>query len=416
MPKSIARNSIFYALIVISLMVLLGLNIHLRPDADDQFFLKMTNEGILNALHNRYSTWSGRLIIELILLATIKYSFFWRIAIPASTLLLCYTIAKMANINNRLYITMALTIALGLTMKFEVIKDSILWVTGYYNYLLPVSLGFFSLWQATVSSATFSKSQYVALFCSFIYSYSEQVAVFSICFLIYLASLKNIGNKRFIVTLLTITLINFLICYFAPGNKARASVEAWFAFPQFLSLNIFQKISLGFICFYKHVSDKKNILYQVLILMCVAFSFKNRNGITSYLSAFFITAHLLLVYLGNKFSINLYSNANFDGYFWVSYRSFLSVAISLMAFISVIFILFNCRHVRETNISWALLGCGAITVIAMGLSPTVFGSGERIYFIFDCVILYSLVLIINNLLPRYFSYEKHVKAKKMFKR
>lgn len=390
LANSNVKFNFIYVSVLILLMALLGIHVHLRPDADDQFFLNMAGDSIFSSLHNRYYNWSGRLSIELILLTTIKHSLFWKLAIPISTLLLCYAIAKMANVDEKTYRALFLTLALGLLIKYDVLKDSVLWVTGYYNYLLPTSLCFFSIWQASIRSESITKMQFSTLFFSFIYSYSEQAAVFSLCFLLIIFTLKDIGNKKFISLLFTITLINFLICYLAPGNKVRAAVEAWFAFPQFLNLSLIQKLSLGISCFYKHATDKQNLLYQLLLLTCAILNIKRRNGIVCYIATSFILLHIFLVYFGERLNLHLYQAQNFDDYFWISYRSFISLAISLIAFLSVILTIIECNDGSDIYIPSVIIICGIITVLAMGLSPTVFESGERIYFIFDCSVLYCL--------------------------
>jgi len=401
LSNSNVKFNFIYITTLFLLMALLGMHIHLRPNADDQFFLSMAGDSVFNSLHNRYYNWSGRLSIELILLTTIKHSLFWKFAIPISTLLLCYAIARMADFDKNKYRATLLTLTLGLLIKYDILKDSVLWVTGYYNYLLPASLCFFSMWQASIRSESITKMQFSALFFSFIYSYSEQAAVFSLCFLLIIFTLKDIGNKKFISLLFTITLINFLICYLAPGNKVRAAVEAWFAFPQFLNLTLFQKLSLGVSCFYKHATDKHNLLYQLLLITCAILNIKRKRGLITYIATSFILLHIALVYFGSGLNIHLYQTQVFDEYFWVSYRSFISLAISLIAFLSVILTIIECDKNMGINIPSVAITCGTITVLAMGLSPTVFESGERIYFIFDCSVLYCLASLMRNIIkPR----------------
>lgn len=146
MPKdSVANKWIGISLISMATLYLLtiSMNVSLRDYHDDAFYLSAFESGeFISFLSHQYQTWSGRVLVDALMISTIGYRTFWLFGIPASLLLLSYSCCKMTSSRAGL-IPMSLFVILFASMPVQVINDSVFWVTGFYNYLLPTSVAFY---------------------------------------------------------------------------------------------------------------------------------------------------------------------------------------------------------------------------------------------------------------------------------
>lgn len=141
--NNITKQALLFALLVILFFAITN-DIFLRGKDDDLFFLTASQSHFYGFLFERYMTWSGRAIIELITIATIGNLTIVKLMIFASVLLICFSsCAAFGEGKNLKYIVSFFT--LFLLIEPNVLGNSVYWIVGYYNYLLPFSLLFYAI-------------------------------------------------------------------------------------------------------------------------------------------------------------------------------------------------------------------------------------------------------------------------------
>jgi hypothetical protein len=243
-----------------------------------------------------------------------------------------------------------------------------------------------------------SNSLYIfGLISCFIAGNMEQVS--AICLVLVLFALvykyKNIDN-RMIVLLIFIT-INFIIVMMAPGNFIRAESELLQWNPQFGMYNVFDKINCGLFALIKFlINDGK---YYLLFLFAGIF-IRNYKRVGCYIP---------MVYIGFKFIIDFFLYDNyffkkiydsiyeiyfFNQGFYLDISKWYPILIFVVVIIIVIYYLLDMidNDIDRLFILLLLLA-GFASVIVIGFSPTLLGSGSRIYFCLNIL----LVLIIGLL-------------------
>lgn len=391
-------NKLNYISLLVSAIVVILCTHHLsyRPDGDDQYFLNLLTTGdISSLLKARYFTWSGRIGVEYILLKTISFPLFWKVAIPLSIMITCYSLAIISGHQKNKGFFTAIALILLLLMKKSVLSDSIYWVTGFYNYLLPASLALLTMAICYKTSEFVKIAKIIPILSPFIYSYSEQVALASILSLIMILFLSKNSDKKLCFIALILTTMNFFVCYLSPGSSSRAQTEAWFAFPEYLSLNIVQKASLGIYILHTHLTDYKNYLYFTLCLYTFFISARQvKNGKTFILTSFFIALHMFLMfYVPEQYPD--YISLIFSPEILSAVKPYIFILIDLLCFTSILYVI---TVVKENGVIISLsLLVGCISVIAMGLSPTVFASGTRTMFVMDIAVIYVILSLFPDI-------------------
>ncbi len=405
MPKnSVANKWMGISLISMAIFYLLtiSMNVSLRDYNDDAFYLSAFESGeFINFLSHQYQTWSGRVLVDALMISTIGYRYFWLFGIPASLLLLAYSCCKMTSSKPAL-ISISFFVILFASMPVQVINDSVFWVTGFYNYLLPTSLAFYVF--SVFLTGTASKiNQILSIVIAFYISYMEQAAL---CFLVAAGLaffFKRDCITKFNVLLFLVILVNFIICIKSPGSENRLYLETWNRLPQFKYYNVFIKLSLGL--------DKINelIIYIVnlpLIIFCALLSYYRltigKLSASVKFSIIFTLAYVLIQLtrlvspvINSHFFFNL---GDISGDTFFTLYKYLSYALLLMLLTCLVTMLIDLVYYDcSFAIPIVALLAGVISVTVLGFSPTVFISGFRVDFLFEVICAFMSIFMINKI-------------------
>ncbi|EMP7248463.1 TPA: DUF6056 family protein [Enterobacter cloacae] len=406
MPKdSVANKWIGVSLISMATLYLLtiSMNVSLRDYNDDAFYLSaFESDEFISFLSHQYQTWSGRVLVDALMISTIGYRTFWLFGIPASLLLLAYSCCKMTSSRTGL-IPIALFVILFASMPVQVINDSVFWVTGFYNYLLPTSVAFY-VFSVFLSGIDSKAHKIISIVLAFYISYMEQAAL---CFLVAMALafvFKRDYITKFSVLLFVIVLVNFIICIKSPGSEQRLYLETWNRLPQFKYYNVFIKFSLGL--------DKINelIIYVVnlpLIIFCILLSYYRltigKLSISVKFSIVFSFAYAILQLIrllspamNSHFFFNLGDISGETFFTLYKYMSYVLLTMLLTCLVTIMLDL--TYHDHSFLIPIVALLVGVISVTAMGFSPTVFISGFRVDFIFEVICSFMSIFVVNKIL------------------
>ncbi|WP_129324714.1 DUF6056 family protein [Enterobacter cloacae] len=405
LKNSIANKWIGISLIFFAAFYLLtvSMNVSLRDYNDDAFYLSAFESGnFFNFLSHQYQTWSGRVLIDALMISTIGYSYFWLFGIPASLLLLSYSCCKMASSKPTLAL-MSLFVVLFAAMPVQVINDSVFWVTGFYNYLLPVAISFY-VFSVFLSNEKSFFQRVLSIALAFYISYMEQAAL---CFLVAMVvafTFKRDCITKFSVLLFVIILVNFIICIKSPGSEQRLYLETWNRLPQFKYYNVFIKFSLGL--------DKLNelVMYVVnipLIILCILLSYYRLSFgklsasvkfsvVFSMVYAVIQLTRLLSPAINSHFFFNI-GDISGDTYFTL--YKYLSYALFTMLITCIVTIMLDLIHFDNSFFTPVIAFIlGTMSVVVLGFSPTVFISGFRVDFVFEVMCAFMGVFMLKKII------------------
>lgn len=393
---------IFYTLATVFFVVVFS-RLRLMNYADDVTFSQaINNKGIIDYLHQRYFLWSGRVFIEAIMVSTIKFHIFWKVLIPASVISMSYLMwsAFMRDAVEK-YSAMSISLILILCIDGGVAGDAQWWVTGFYNYLMPMVCGLFVIDRA-INSVKFKKITIVTIVISGLIATScEQIAI-SIIIVCLSLIVKDTINKRKITPIVMITLLIFVgsaVNLLSPGSQSRFYTEAARYMPQIIDMSVWQKSIIGVDRLIENISASRNILFMLCCFVFISFKLSiQKTGIVEYMQILICSIALISVAISYSTYMNGISILNYQGKFIISpfgdYHSYIYYTVFLLALLSMA-IGTICDNKGKINFdAFISISSGTIVTVAIGLSPTAYASNERVLYVFNiCMIIYISCLI-----------------------
>lgn len=404
-------NLIGFCFFLVLFYASLFFSLDIKVFSDDATFLAAATSGMspLDYLSERYHTWTGRIAIEGIMFITIAIPTLWKLAIPTCLLLCAYATWK-SFFADKLHYCYGIPLCLFflLLINHSILDTTAFYVTGFYNYLLPVSAGLFScaVFARPSAFSTIEKNLVIPL--AFIASQSEQVGFSMLGF--FLVTLLWDRNTTFAyrVCLLLVALTGFATLVSAPGNYLRLASEMRYM-PEFGDYSFVRKVLTGFDVFNAHYTDASN-LYPKIIALLLALLTLNKQF------EFKRTAFLLAiagVFQGSLFSY-LLSTANNDS-FSIRYLSsglgldyFASYTLTILSLVSATYII---RRIFSSNASFCLavflLLLHTASTTLVGLSPTAYESGFRVLLAGDVIGLMLICLLLKEAMHQHALIEPH---------
>ena len=220
----------------------------------------------------------------------------------------------------------------------------------------------------------------------FLCCYAEQTAAVFICMALICLLIQFIQKKcvsKRLVALLLFGFINCIVMFMAPGNQVRYDAELICWYQTFDTYNMFDKIVVGLIHTMKVLMQNGFIYFAVLLLFMGLMAYrKNKELMLSYLFLCFITfvSYHLVYNLTDEVVWQIYSIRTLLTigmiWFWIVYSSwFLFYLLKNDINLAII-----------SSLLWLATFCAGIV---MGMSPTIYASGLRVFFV--CYILLILL-------------------------
>lgn len=375
-------------------------SIGFRHMSDDAWFSAkaLTEKSYIDFLKQRYYTWSSRTPIEFVLLNIINRFELWK---ALNSLFFGVLIASSSTpISKSIKQTISVTIALLAIMYFipsDSTKYGALWMTGSINYLWPMSLcalGWFSIY--CLSNGIGNKpAHYALIFMSFILSsFNEQVAVVNIlgCFITTFFIYKN---KEYLTGALIAAFATIIVLLFiatAPGNEVRLVQEATNRFPDFLHFNMIEKFILGANLYFDQMIYLALVIYIILVCSIAILDDKKYIPLYAGLIISIIAVHFLLKsntseIAGNNNSLELDSASIYSLHSLLRF-AFISLC-SLFLLLRMLVLSFKSR-INFATIPMFI--CSAASTAMLGMSPTVYASGQRVLYL-SLVMTCAIVVI-----------------------
>ncbi len=371
---------------------------------DDVWFKTMANTMPLTTyLQMRYTTWTSRVVLEMILITLLKLpKIVWAILDTAMFLLLYKSIVHFLHCEN----DKELAILCGIMLCIFPINyyNSAGWVTTTVNYIWPLALGFWVLshFGDCLQNDRFNK-KYILLCIPaiLIAGNQEQMSAllcgFSFVLLGYsFWKFKKVNWNYVVVLLLSAgTLVFHMVC---PGNAERVLVDISDSYPAFAHFGLIDKVYLGVLSTFSWVISKPSYVLVVFLLELLLIAWKKRDylsiGIGSaigFLWMFLISElypdSAVIQFMQSFLSVNEHL---VTGYSTLYFGMFILVVILLLA------MLYRLAS-KNVFLIVSLMMCAALmSRVVLGFSPSLFVSGKRTF-----LFMYMLIIVGDLFVAKY---------------
>ncbi|MDO6405282.1 DUF6056 family protein [Pantoea phytobeneficialis] len=403
-PNTIANKWIKTSVLICAFTYLFIIvrKLHLRDFSDDQYFISIFNSNhIIQILVERYFTWTGRFPIELLMTTTISFKAFWKIGVPLAVIVLCFSLSRIVN-KKVSVISFAITLGLFATIPNNINTDASWWITGFYNYLLPVTLAIYSF-SVTYTNSNKPIEKAFCFIAVFYFSYMEQAGIAYVIAISCILLSNKESRSKFNITILTISIINLAICLKAPGNEQRLLLEPWNWYPQYTTYGLINKLSLGFDKLHQLMTFRCNIPLIGLVAAIIALRSVGGKMLLSIKIAMVVMMTFIALSITNSLTgffsnISFFYSTTLDASNWSSEKIFLSY-LYLFIVISSLFIIMLDMLINKMISTLPIIAMflGFMTVTMLGMSPTVYASGFRVDFVFEIMCILSCMYIFKKL-------------------
>jgi hypothetical protein len=448
------RRQYFLFFAAVFVMALLVLSHVTRSDGDDTYFYIYANEmGFIDYLRWRYATWTGRMGAEAIVYIIFRSNIWvWRVVnaamlslLPMGLIRLTQTVTGCAaDEPHKLYVPLT-AVAAYFMMSVMTLGYAAVWMNGSIFYTWTFTCGIWSLVPVAesvmghgVKRRTFLLSIPLALIASMSI---EQMGAVLIAFEV-LAVLHNMYKMRrgegaylsqamcnaqwLLIIQTVITVIGFAVCYMAPGNDLRTAseIETWM--PEFQTLGVGRHILITAQWLLSSFANESKLFLAAIWCIGIALLWqgcaintpKGGNRAHSYVygsgngrvsrivwsgiaAIFTITA--LLPFAG----IDILSDLGVAELETASciehvpdFADFTARMWGCMAWWSLALIftfVWLCKVMGFRPIILLAYLAGIASEAILYFSPTMYASGERIYYLTDILLLFVLLSMLLKL-------------------
>lgn len=401
-----ATRILYFSLSLFVLIVVMR-GLSLMTIGDDVYFSNALNDkSLLDFLYSRYNSWSGRTLLEAITVISIRTPIIWKIAIPSCLLMMCLNIWKLTLSKSiKSCFGSIVVIFFVLLVSKSVARDGGWWVTGFYNYLLPTSLGIFAFRVVIYKAESAIFTRYLSIIAAVICCQQEQAAIALISSLIAVIIFRK--NKGLTISFDSVVFLFGVISagflFLAPGNYNRLQIETrWL--PEFSQMGLIEKLMLGLDRVSEHVNDIAGRVILLASLMTFLVAFIHRRKWNLKPVALIIIGVFILNVLLKQIGLEDYSDKlNFLGFIgpdsWYRYEVFYSYTLTILLYGMLISCSLYVSDSIEELVSLVGSLCLSVAlVMAVSFSPTVYASGSRILYISDILLVIYSCLLLGKLL------------------
>ena len=248
--KNIKNSDIFYITSVLIFVCFFAFRVEVSASLDDISYLTaLDNTGYFDYFIHRYNGWSGRVMVESIAVILMPHLYFMKLFMAGCYVLLSYSVWRITLADKMRYqFGIPLVIALTLLITPSVLAEAVYWAAGAFNYLVPLSLGLFSVC-VLMNQKDFSKKiKIFSLLSLSVSSNSEQCAI--ILLAISLLTFTFIPRTRLSLYSIFYYIVNVffsLLLFLSPGSHKRFSIESEKFMPNLTTSIYFKKYLLALI-------------------------------------------------------------------------------------------------------------------------------------------------------------------------
>lgn len=362
-------------------------------DDDNLFLNPLINEhggSYLSFLKTRYSTWSSRIIIEIITLVSVQHHLIWRIlnsiVMTMCAVLPAFLFKKTKDVKPQSILLSVILFGLVPNSMFSETG----WIATTTNYVFAAAMGLLALLSST---QLFVKKEpgflifIIGLVATLYAANQEQMLALLLGLnILFFIALCRSKKREYIATNIIFIILSAIVIVSAKGNKIRYESEVSRWFPDFESLSFIKKIELGFASTMRHLFfDNQWVVLIFLASLLVLLYLKYRRSVFTVFAAIPLVGSLIISN-NQLFKINWITNMlnSFGQYgtsFTISDPKTWAADLILMIFLVCVLIsimLYFEFKVKALFVSIIFLGL-IFTRMMMGFSPTIWASATRTF-------------------------------------
>ena len=401
-----SRKRVFFGIAFIVILIFCT-QFGALPAGDDARFKNWSMQYTLTRwLQFRYLNWSARILPDALLLYVFRVPIFvFQVINSIFIFSFIYLLAGIYETDVK-PINFIITAGLLGYISFGVLYSSSLWMTGTVNYLWPAVFAliiarFLMRYFYNGINAT-GWNWLMTIPATFVALGNEQILIvmFGVCIVsvvAYWVKHQKMNLLPIIVTL--ILLIGLVLMALSPGNNVRMTSEVAKWFPNFYSLSFFQRVYVGSV----HLLNGIRIyLYPLIILFFLTslLSIKNRTTKLTKVLLGMMTFSLLAVNVLRQSGIvmlpNFFNPGNHPWELLPPFGKKMLLLFCLLYLALVLFIALNYRLNPYPILTSFMNSAALLALLMLWLSPTLFGSMQRVFFVSATL----LVLVLYPLLKR----------------
>ena len=404
-------------------MFLLMIPLRLWDGSDDTTYMQqLANTPLLEWVMWRAKTWQPRLVCDFLIGAFGFHLLPWKIGTSIIFVLLLAAICNLATRDlsgdgASRWIVVITGLAFFL-MAPATVSSSVFWYTGSFNYVWLASILLFAItpfYLAAVGKPDCGNGwKWAAIACSALVAYSEQVAAIFFCFGLYTFAVLLIRKEKIPLQLLAqyaLAGVNLFIYFSLGGDSIRQQAEIyWYHYYPMHStvdkayqgimwgchnlinhsgvLLLILTICLSMILWKRYHSTGMRVMSACAVGILVVSMVPFDNLLASIPSMTSIGKYIDKLYAPmtaspDDFSLTLHELL--PGMFCLLYLLFLG---------GIVFAAF--RDTRAAVTHMVIYYAALAAAFVMGFSPTIFASGNRVFFMPDVLLLLLLALTVKE--------------------
>lgn len=372
-------------------------------DGDDIVYKQAFNNiSILEWCKNFYMRWGGRVPLQFLDIIFLNLPLIlWKVCnsilyvlIPVYIYRFVCLFKEKITDQQSFLVNTCICVSLML-IPDSVVNYSITWITGSFNYLWPTTMLFLGIYPfiADVVGKKVKKIDMILAWIGvFLACYAEQTAAVFICMTVFCCVYTFYKKRKISITHITLFIfgvINAVIQYAAPGNMVRYDAELLKWYQNFDMYNFFDKVLLGVVHCLKNVFIPGFPLFILLLAFLGILTLKkDHSNQLCYLALCIFTILVKKIVMEMN-----------DGVIWQIHSTKILLSIAVLIFWMLLFAwnIMNClsESVDSTIAALFFLAVFASGIV-MGMSPTVFASGERVFLISYILLILVIAFLISG--------------------
>lgn len=377
-------SSICFA-ILFSLFLCYWVSLRTVPISDDWSYIH--NNFSIDLLIARFVVWSQRIAIEIPMFALLRAPYILNIVFCALLYpLFALTLAKLLKqpILKSFFVLLPFA-----TFQSIAENEGAGLVTTHFNYLLPLIAAMWSV--VILRSEKVGILKCVLLLVLVIFSTSNEMLAVALILILPFLYFYDRKNKNWYIAVIAISVFHLCMLFLSGASTVRVCTDGITQYPDFEKLSLIYKLYQGTVATVFYYTSQLNFYTLFFVFtICYCYFKQQTNALKISIITTVVTGVVLLIYgfINTSHSSQLF---NYPLSYMVEITTNKASALMCLSVVAICVLLYmllklNCNYQIKVIVLSLLLATFAIRM-TLALSPTVFFSRTRTFFISNLLIL-----------------------------
>lgn len=385
-----------YIPMFIYILILCIIHFCIVKSGDDYFFSTINN--LPGFLKFRYNNWTSRLLIESILIKVYGLNFgIWRFFDVVASVVIAECMIYIA-LPQKKYAPIVYLVLLIFTHYNDLHTAGYGATTVNYLWTLAAFMPSFVITKKIFEQKKLHKTEIIFSLLLLLFAINlEQIAALALGLYFSFFIYKLIQNHKiqkvdlYFIIVLIFCIVSIIFILTCPGNKVRFEYEVRTTFPDYPSLNLFDKLQLGIITVLTYYFSFRGMNF-VIVPLCLILSliFYKQNNTKQFVLQIILNCIIFICFMfGRRLKDSfLFSNSQlsyFSDYF--SYKQVLFECVVLVSMgIAFIYQIYKAQDKFQGLFNAFLLCAGFCSALILAFSPSIYETGTRCNFFMNNII------------------------------